>query len=136
MLLQHRTEGLCRSQGIAAGLAETATSAAGRAVVATGYVAHHFCRPQFSYGIEEFPAESIIENDLQGTVLVQQLAKPLRLSESLLHQKAIGRELPNLAFVGAGCRYEARFLLYLDAESRSQRKTATRLPDRKSTRLN
>jgi hypothetical protein len=100
LVLQHRIEGLGRRQGIPASLAKAATAATGRAIVATCNVAHPFGRFQFGYRVEESRAKLVVESDLQRPVLIQELAPPHRLSESLLHQKAICRKLQDLALVG------------------------------------
>jgi hypothetical protein len=50
LVLQHRTEGLYRSQGIPARLPEAAAAAAGRAVVAPRNVGHYLDRFQFGDG--------------------------------------------------------------------------------------
>ena len=67
--------------------------------MATGNVGHYLGRFQFGYGIEELGAEPVIKRDFQRTVLIQELAAPHRLSESLLHQEAICRELQDFTHV-------------------------------------
>ena len=114
LVLQHRTEGLCRSHGIPARLPEAAATATGRVVVVTGNVAQGIRRFQFAHSIEKSAAELIIEEDFQRPVLVQDLATPHRFSKSLLDQKAIGRKLEEFALVGACRRNGTRFSLYGD----------------------
>src|ERR1035441_5254390 len=109
LVLQHRTEGLCRSQGIPARLPEAATPATSRAVVAARNVAHHVGRFQFGQSIEESDAELVIEWDFHRPVLIQQLATLHRFSKSLLRSEEHTSELQDFALVGACCRDGAGF---------------------------